>query len=185
MQYIWLFLVVVSICFLLFCAPDLVLTAMTTATQNAVTLSISLLGVYILWLGVLNVVKNCGLMQKVAKFIQKPIKKLFGNTNKEVCDNIAANLSANLLGVGNASTPPAMLAIKQMDKGDGKITKGMAMLFVINACGLQLIPTTIIGIRSSMGSNNPTDIILPCLLTSIATTAVGILLVCLVYGDKK
>ena len=117
--------------------------------------------------------------------MQKPIKKLFGNDNNEVCDNVATNLSANLLGVGNASTPPAILAIKKMDKGDGKMTKGMAMLFVVNACGLQLIPTTIIGIRVSMGSNNPTDIILPCLLTSVVTTIVGILLVCVACGDKK
>ena len=175
----------VSICFLIFTNPDLVLSSMTSATQNAVTLCISLVGVYMLWLGVLNVVKNCGLMQKMAKIMQKPIKKLFGNDNNEVCDNVATNLSANLLGVGNASTPPAILAIKQMDKGDGKMTKGMAMLFVVNACGLQLIPTTIIGIRVSMGSNNPTDIILPCLLTSVATTIVGILLVCVACGDKK
>ena len=185
MQYIWLFLVVTSICFLLFSSPDLVLTSMTTATQNAVTLCISLIGVYILWLGVLNVIKNCGLMQKVAKILHKPIKKLFGNNNQEVCDNIAANLSANLLGVGNASTPPAILATKQMDKGDGKMTKGMAMLFVINACGLQLVPTTMIGLRTSLGSNNPTDIVLPCLIASVVTTAVGILLVCLACGDKK
>ena len=117
--------------------------------------------------------------------MQKSIKKLFGKVDQNVCDNIAANLSANLLGVGNASTPPAILATKQMDKGDGKMSKGMAMLFVINACGLQLVTTTIIGIRTSFGSSNPTDIILPCLLTSIVTTAVGILLVCLAYGGKK
>ena len=61
----------------------------------------------------------------------------------------------------------------------------MAMLFVVNACGLQLVPTTIIGIRTSLGSANPTDVILPCLLTSIVTTAIGVLLVCLAYGDKK
>ena len=185
MQYIWLFLVVTSICFLLFAQPNLVLTAMTNATQNAVTLSISLLGIYLLWLGVLNVAKECGLLQSLANKFKKPIKKLFGVKDNKICDNIATNLSANLLGVGNASTPPAIMATKQMDRGDGKMTKGMAMLFVINACGLQLVPTTIIGIRTSMGSANPTDVLLPCLLTSIVTTAIGVLLVCLAYGDKK
>lgn len=185
MQYIWLFLVMTSICFLLFTTPDLVLTCLTNATQNAVTLCISLLGVYTLWLGILNVAQNCGLITKLSHKLKSPIKKLFGNVDDNTADNLATNISANLLGVGNASTPPAILATKQMDNGNGKMTKGMAMLFVINCCGLQLIPTTIIGIRASMGSTNPGDIIIPCLLTSICTTVVGVLLVFIAYGDKK
>ena len=124
-------------------------------------------------------------MPILSKKTKKLTKKLFDVDDEEICDNLSLNLSANLLGVGNASTPPAMLATKQMDKGDGKITKGMAMLFVINACGLQFVPTTIIGIRASIGSANPADVILPCLLTSLVTTAVGILLVNLCFWRKR
>lgn len=181
MQYIWLFLVTTSISLLMFANPNAILTAMTTATQNAVTLCISLIGIYALWLGVINVAKNCGLLQSITNKIKPFAKKFFGTNNDEISADLSLNLSANLLGVGNASTPPAINAIKNMDKGDGRLTKGMAMLFVINACGLQLVPTTVIGIRTAMGSANPTDILLPCLITSLVSTAVGVLLVCVIY----
>lgn len=185
MQYIWLFLVTTSISLLLFANPNAILTAMTTATQNAVTLCISLVGIYALWLGMINLAKNCGLLQSLTNKIKPLAKKLFGTNDDNVLSDLSLNLSANLLGIGNASTPPAINAIKNMDKGDGKVTKGMAMLFVINACGLQLVPTTIIGIRTAMGSINPTDILLPCLLTSAITTAVGILIASFVYRGEK
>ena len=185
MQYIWLFLVTTSISLLLFSNPNAILTAMTTATQNAVSLCISLVGIYALWLGVINLAKNCGILQTLCKKINPLAKKLFGAHNDEISADLSLNLSANLLGIGNASTPPAIRAIKNMDKGNGKLTKGMAMLFVINACGLQIVPTTVIGIRSNLGSANPTDILLPCLITSLATTAVGILLVNLLFGHNK
>ena len=185
MQYIWLFLVTTSICLLLFANPNAILTAMTVATQNATTLCISLIGIYALWLGVINVAKNCGLLQKLTTKIKPLVKKLFGTNNDEISADLSLNLSANLLGVGNASTPPAIKAIKNMDKGNGKLTKGMAMLFVINACGLQIVPTTVIGIRTSLGSTNPTDILLTCLITSFITTAVGILLVSLFFKAEK
>ena len=185
MQYIWLFLILASLSFLLFANPTLVVTSMATATQTAVELCISLTSVYALWLGVINVAKNCGVVKALSRKTKKLTKKLFGVDDDKICDNLSLNLSANLLGVGNASTPPAIVATKQMDKGDGKMTKGMAMLFVTNACGLQFLPTTTTGILASLGSANPTSIILPCFLTSLTTTLVGILLVSLLYGDKK
>jgi len=185
MQYIWLFLTTASFCLLLFSSPDKVIVSMLTATQNALELSLSLAGIYCLWLGVINVAKNCGLVDNLSQKTKPLLKKLFGTNNDKICDNLSLNLSANLLGVSNASTPPALNAIKQMDRGDGKLTKGMAMLFVINCCGLQLLPTTVIGIRASLGSANPSDVILPCLVTSLVTTAVGILLVNLCFGAKK
>ena len=185
MQYIWLFLVTTSISLLMFANPNAILTAMATATQNAVTLCISLISIYALWLGVINVAKNCGLLQSITNKIKPFAKKFFGTNNDEISADLSLNLSANLLGVGNASTPPAINAIKNMDKGDGRLTKGMAMLFVINACGLQLVPTTVIGIRTAMGSANPTDILLPCLITSLVTTTVGVLLVCIVFRGEK
>ncbi len=185
MQYIWLFLVTTSISLLLFANPNAILASMTTATQNAVTLCISLVGIYALWLGVINLAKNCGLLQSLTDKIKPFAKKLFGTNDDNVVSDLSLNLSANLLGVGNASTPPAINAIKNMDKGGGKVTKGMAMLFVINACGLQIVPTTVIGIRASMNSANPTDILLPCLLTSLISTAVGILIVSFVYRGEK
>ena len=185
MQYIWLFLVTTSISLLLFSNHNAILTAMTTATQNAVSLCISLVGIYALWLGIINVAKNCGILQSLTDKINPFVKKLFGTNNDDISADLSLNLSANLLGIGNASTPPAIRAIKNMDDGNGKLTKGMAMLFVINACGLQIMPTTVIGMRASLGSANPTDILLPCLITSLVATVVGVLIVSFVYRGEK
>ena len=185
MQYIWLFMMLFSIALLMFTSPQLILNAMTESMKTSLELCISLMAVYCLWMGIINVIKDCGLIDSLSKKSKPLLKKLFGNQNDEICSNLALNVSANLLGAGNAATPPALAAIKQMDDKSGKLNKGMAMLFVINSCGLQLIPTTIIGIRSSLGSANPTDIILPNLLTAIITTAVGILLVSLAYRKRN
>lgn len=174
-----------SISLLVFSSPDLVLATMTKSMQSSLTLCFSLMAVYCLWMGFINIVRDCGVIAKLSKKSNPFLKKLFSADDDEVCDNLSLNISANLLGVGNAATPPALKAIKKMDDKSGKLNKGMAMLFVINACGLQLIPTTVIGIRSSLGSANPADVILPSLLTAVITTSVGILLVLLAYGKKK
>lgn len=185
MQYIWLFMMLFSIALLLFTSPQAILATMTESMTTSLKLCISLMAVYCLWMGVINVIKDCGLIDALSKKFKPLLKRLFNQDDGEICDNLALNISANLLGAGNAATPPALKAIKQMDDGSGKLNKGMAMLFVINSCGLQLIPTTIIGIRASLGSANPTDIILPSLLTAIITTTVGILLVLFAYRNKK
>ena len=178
-------MMLLSIALLLFTNPQLILATMTDSMQTSLKLCISLMAVYCLWMGIINVIKDCGLIDSLSKKSKPILKKLFGNQDDEICDNLALNISANLLGAGNAATPPALKAIKQMDDKSGRLNKGMAMLFVINSCGLQLIPTTIVGIRSSLGSANPTDIILPSLLTSIITTTVGILLVLFAYRNKR
>lgn len=184
MRYIWFFMMAGSLAILCFTAPEKAVSSLTGSAATSLEISLKLAGVYCLWLGVINVLKQSGAVGALSKKMQPLIKKLFKTQNDETTQNISINVSANLLGVGNAATPPALKAVKQTDDGSGKISRSAAMLFVINSCGLQLIPTTMIGIRAELGSVSPSDIILPCILTSVLTTAAGIFLVCLAFKDK-
>ena len=89
------------------------------------------------------------------------------------------NLSANMLGMGNACTPTGLKAMAGLDKQNNSVTASMAMimLVVINASSIQLIPTTIIGLRQQYGSTTSSDIILPTLIATIISTVLGVLLV--------
>ena len=172
------FVVVVgSICFLLWRDPSSVLDSMIDASGEAFSLCIELCAVYAVWLGVLELVEASGLSEKLAKLLHPLIKKLFKIDDKETEKMIALNMSANILGLGNASTPMGINAIKRLDDGSGVATNAMIMLIVLNATSLQLLPSTVIGLRSSAGSASPSDIILPTIIATFCTCLLGICLV--------
>lgn len=170
-------MVVGSICFLLWRDPSSVLDSMIDASGEAFSLCIELCAVYAVWLGVLELVEASGLSEKLAKLLHPLIKKLFKIDDKETEKMIALNMSANILGLGNASTPMGINAIKRLDDGSGVATNAMIMLIVLNATSLQLLPSTVIGLRSSAGSASPSDIILPTIIATFCTCLLGICLV--------
>ena len=90
---------------------------------------------------------------------------------------IALNMSANMLGLGNAATPMGIKAMKRLDDGSGVATPAMIMLIVLNATSIQLLPSTVIGLRASAGSTSPSDIIFPTIVATFCTCALGISLV--------
>lgn len=177
MNKIWFVMVVGSICFLLWRDPSSVLDSMIDASREAFSLCIELCAVYAVWLGVLELVEASGLSEKLAKLLHPLIKKLFKIDDKETEKMIALNMSANILGLGNASTPMGINAIKRLDDGSGVATNAMIMLIVLNATSLQLLPSTVIGLRSSAGSTSPSDIILPTIIATFCTCLLGICLV--------
>lgn len=172
-------MVVTSLCVLLFTNPSVTLNEMISAAASSFELCLELCAVYAVWLGLLEIVEASGLGKKIAKLLRPIIKKLFKIDNEEVEKMIALNMSANLLGLGNAATPMGMKAMKALDDGSGKATYAMIMLVVINATSIQLLPSTVIGLRAAAGSANASDIILPTLITTIITTICGVLLVIL------
>lgn len=177
MNKIWFVMVVGSICFLLWSNPSSVLNSMIDASGEAFSLCIELCAVYAVWLGVLELVEASGLSEKLAKLLHPLIKKLFKIDDKETEKMIALNMSANILGLGNAATPMGINAIKRLDDGSGVATNAMIMLIVLNATSLQLLPSTVIGLRSSAGSVSPSDIILPTIIATFCTCLLGICLV--------
>ncbi len=166
-----------SILVLLITNPGAVLSEMVDASTDALSLCIELCAVYAVWLGMLEMVDASGLGEKLAKLLRPLIKKIFKVDNAETQKIIALNVSANMLGLGNAATPMGIKAMQALDDKSGKANFAMIMLIVINATSIQLLPTTVIGLRASADSTNPSDIILPTLIVTFCTTLLGIFLV--------
>lgn len=179
MRKIWFFMVLSSLVTLLFVNPEDCINALMTAGSDAVSLTFRLLGIYAVWLGIIALVDASGLSNKIANLMEPVIDWLFGKTDSETKRYIAMNLSANMLGMGNACTPTGLKAMAGLDKQNNSVTASMAMimLVVINASSIQLIPTTIIGLRQQYGSTTSSDIILPTLIATIISTLLGVLLV--------
>ena len=137
-----------------------------TSLSDAVQLSITFLGTICLWNGIMEIAKKTSLINKMTNFLKPFINFLFPELkeNKIAKQEISMNMIANILGLGNAATPLGIKAMKTMQK-DNKakdtLTNSMMMFIVINTASLQLIPTNVIAIRTSLNSGNPTSIILP------------------------
>lgn len=168
--------------------PGETVNGMLDASAEAVELCISLCGIYAVWLGLLEILEASGLSEKLAKLLRPIIKRLFKGADEKVHKDIAINMSANMLGLGNAATPYGIRAMKGMDDGSGVATRPMIMLMVLNATSIQLLPTTTIGLRAAAGSASPADIILPTLIATFITCLTGICLVLLcgkIFGRRK
>ena len=172
----------ISLLALIFVEPNLIISTMIDQSKDVVSLCINLLAIYAVWLGILEIVEQSGLGEKLSKLLSPLIKKLFKINDNEQIKYISYNISSNLLGLGNAATPSGIKAVKCMEK-DLKHTKfAMLMLLVVNSTGIQLLPTTIIGLRASAGSVSASDIIFPTIISSVITT---VICVCLLFLYKK
>lgn len=148
--------------------------------KEAALLCVSLLGAYALWLGLLNVAKEAGLIESLARCMRRIIRLLFPDVPKgdEANGYITLNIVANMLGMGNAATPfglKAMKALQALNSSPQRATDSMCMLLIINASSVQLLPLTVIALRSAAGSAAPAEIVLSALIATTVTTFVGIL----------
>lgn len=167
---------------------DVVTSSLLAGGSKAINLAIKLWGIYAVWLGILKIVEDTGLDKKLSRLLSPIIRKLFGKTDEYTENQIAINITSNLFGMGNASTPSGMNAIAGLYKGGKYATSGMILVIILNSTSMQLIPTTIIGLRATAGSMTPTDIILPTLIATICSTVVGVVLVKLfskLFKDKE
>lgn len=147
--------------------------ALLTGTQEAVTLSFSLLGTMCLWSGLAKIAERSGLSEIIAKLLRPAIKLLFPklDSNSPAAKAIVMNISANLLGMGNAATPLGIKAMKELKKissEGGSASDEMCMFAVVNTASLQILPSTLIALRSTYHSQNPGEIIIPIWLTGMA-----------------
>lgn len=135
-------------------------------SAEAVELVISICGVMCFWCGLMKVAEKAGLLEKLSRVLSKPIKLLFGGVKRggKAVGLIAMNLAANILGLGNASTPLGIAAMKAIAEEEGageSACDDMIMLAVLNTASLQIIPATAAALRSANGAEKPMDI-LPC-----------------------
>lgn len=149
------------------------------STKSAVDLSISLLGTTCLWTGIMQIASSTNIVKHLSKLLNPIMKKLFPDIKKEekVHKEITMNIIANIMGLGNAATPLGLKAMKSMQtksKDKNKLSNSMCMFIVLNTASIQLIPTTVIAIRSSLGSNNPTAMIIPVWIATICAAIAAV-----------
>ncbi len=185
MNKFWFLMMVASLSVLIFVNPSSILGEMISTTTSVISLCFELLAVYAVWLGMLELIDKSGLGDKIAKLLRPVIRKILKIEDEETQKIVAINLSANILGLGNAATPAGIKAMEKLDSSDGVASASMIMLIVLNVTSLQLLPTTIIGMRESAGSASASNIILPTMIATIVTTVTGVLLALLCEKVRK
>lgn len=151
------------------------------SSETAFTTSLNLTGILALWLGIMKIGEQAGVVNVLARMLSPFLSKLFPDIprNHPVMGSIFMNIASNMLGLDNAATPTGLKAMIQMQELNTKkdtATNPMIMFLVLNTSGLTIIPTAILGYRSMYGAAQPTDVFIPILLATTIATLVGILL---------
>ncbi|MCL6602437.1 MAG: nucleoside recognition protein [Paenibacillus sp.] len=174
---IWLAMIVIGF---LFAAVNGRMDDLTAAVfdgaKNGVTVSFGLISVLVFWLGIMRIAEDAGLLQKIAKFLGPVVAFLFPDVPRghPAIGYILSNMSANLLGLGNAATPmgiKAMQELQTLNPNKDTATPAMCTLLALNTASITLIPATLIAIRLTYGSTDPAGIV----GTTLAATAVATL----------
>ena len=179
MAWIWTGMAVVSVvCGAVYGRMEAVSAAALEGAGQAVRLCLSMAGVLCLWMGVMEIMRRSGLSQKLSRLLMPVLRRLYPAfaRDREVMDTIAANVSANLLGLGNAATPLGLEAARKMSRRTpGVANDALCMLVVCNTASIQLIPTTVAAVRAGAGCAAPFDILPATWLASAISVSVGIL----------
>ena len=178
---IWPIFIIASFSFAIFSGNlDKLNDSIFNSTKDAVSLSINLLGTMCLWNGIMKIANNTSVIKKINNFLKPIINYLFPDLkeNEDIKKEISLNMVANILGLGNASTPlglKAMQSMQKVNKDKEKLSNSMMIFIVLNTASIQIIPTTVIAIRNSLGSNNPTAIVFPVWIATIFAAVTGII----------
>lgn len=148
--------------------------------DSTVTFIIGLVGLMCFWCGVMKVAEKSGFTEKLAKIMKPILRLIFKEASKDekALGAIVMNITANMMGLGNAATPFGIKAMQEMDrlnKEKGKASNDMALFLVLNAACIQLVPSTVISIRAAAGSSNPGIIIFPAIISTSIAAVVGVI----------
>ena len=180
LNYIWFGMLVIGfVVAILNGRIDVVTQAAIDSAGEAVNLSIKLLGVMCMWTGLMGVAEKSGMVRAISRLVKPLLSFLFPEVpkNHPAVGAMVMNLVANFLGLGNAATPLGLKAIGELQKLNPKkdtATNAICMFLVLNTSAVQLIPATIIAIRSAEGSSNPAEIIATIWVASSCAAVVGI-----------
>ena len=149
------------------------------SAKTAVGIAIELIGVMALWLGLVRVLEAGGLMYTIAKYLKPLMVRLFPDVPEThpAMGAIILNISANMLGLGNAATPfgiKAMVELNKINPLKGTATNAMCLFLAINTSSVTLLPLNVIGIRAAANSQNPAAIWIPTLIATLCSTLVGV-----------
>ena len=141
----------------------------------AVELAVAMAGVMCLWSGVMEIMRCCGLAEGLSRLFRPLLRLLLPEAcrDRETLEALSGNLSCNLLGLGNAATPLGIRAARRMAR-DGRAGDELCRLVVLNTASVQLLPTTVAGLRAGLGCETPFDILPAVWLTSALSVTVGL-----------
>lgn len=155
-------------------SPQNFLPALLSGGERAAKLCLTLFCIYAAWMGLSNLAEKSGLSKKGARLLTPLTFKLFKTKNERAAENISMNLACNLLGLGGAATPFAVKAIGELEKEKNSFAQ--KLLFIINATSVQIVPTTVIALRTAAGSAAAADIFLPSFVCTVFSTGFAVLL---------
>lgn len=180
-NYLWGFMIIIGIVYGI-CTGRIsdVSTQTISSAKEAVELCITMLGVMSLWMGLMEVARGVGIMERLTKRLRPVIRLLFPDLPKDhvVNEYIASNIIANILGLGWAATPVGLKAMKELavlNKNSSTASCDMCTFLIINISSLQLIPVNIIAYRSQYNSQNPTEILGAALIVTVFSTIIGVI----------
>ncbi len=178
---IWPFFIILSFIYAIYSGNIFnINNAIFDSAEQTVNLCLTLLGTICLWNGIMKIAVQTSLIEKLTKFLKPLISFIFPEikNDKKISKEISMNMVANILGLGNASTPLGLNAMKSMQEKNedkSKLSNSMAMFILVNTASLQIIPTSVISIRSSLGSEEPTKIIMAVWIATIAAFLTAII----------
>jgi spore maturation protein A len=177
---IWLALILLSVVFGIINGriPEVVISV-TESAKFAFELALGLTGMMALWLGMMRIAEEAGLVRALARLIRPLMRRLFPEVPPEhpAMGSMVMNIAANMLGLGNAATPfglKAMTELETLNTRPGVATNAMCTFLAINTSSVQLIPTSAIAFLAAAGAAHPTDIVITSLIATIFSTLAGI-----------
>lgn len=176
--FLCLFLVLSIFSSMLYGTADGLSTALFEGAKAGVSLTITLAGPLCLWCGLNHVITETNLSQKLSKLLSPLLKRLFPQawTDSSARQALCGNVTANLLGLGNAATPLGICAAQQMARNsNGRADDELCKLIILNTASIQLLPTTVAAIRAGLGAAAPFDILPAVWITSVCSVTAGLL----------
>ena len=160
---------------------DLLNTEILGSAKSSLDMILKIFPVMALWLGIMKIASESGLLKKITKIVTPLFSKMFPEIpkNHEAIGYITSNMIANIFVLGNAATPfglKAMQSLQEINPKKDTASRSMITFLVLNTSGLTIIPTTVISLRMMYGSSNPTGIVFPCIIATFLSTIAGLIM---------
>lgn len=187
MNIIWTTILIICIIFsCIISNPSLVISSITNSSKNAIENIWIIASMLIFWSGIFNILSNTNILSKLSSKIYSIFSFLFKKeeVSNKAKEHISLSIASNLLGVGNAATINSLNGIEELqnqNKNKKKLNKSMAVFIALNTASMQLIPTSMISLRTLYNSYNPEKIIIPVILISFISLSISLIFVNLLW----
>lgn len=185
-NYLWGIFIILGIIVSIIKGDGNLTNNLLTSGIKGIDMIISLIPLMCLWLGIMKIADSSGLLNVISNKLSKVIRIIFPEIPKgdPAIAYISSNIVMNMLGLGNAATPfgiKAMTRLKELNNNSDVASRSMITFLVINTSSVTIIPATVISLRIASGSNNPTEIMTACIITTFLSSFIGLLIDRLFY----